>query len=175
MSTPRESTTGDAAWLADQLHRGFDGDPWHGWPMTRILAGLDATGAAARPLPAAHSIWEIVLHVTAWTGEVARRLDGTPPAAPAEGDWPEVGATTPERWQAALAALTAAHLRLERAARALSPAQLGELVGSERDIEAGTGVTKAQLVNGLVQHDAYHAGQIALLRKGLTAPGPAGG
>lgn len=166
MSTVRESGAGDAAWLADELRRGFDGDPWHGWSMTRILAGLDAAGAAARPLPAAHSIWEIVLHVTAWTGEVTRRLGGAPPAQPAEGDWPEVGATTPERWQAALAALAEAHRRLEGAVRALSPSQLGEMVGSERDIALGSGVTKAQLVNGLVQHDAYHAGQIALLRKG---------
>ncbi len=170
MSTLRDAPLEPAAvgaWLADQLRRGYDGDPWHGWPLTRSLAGLDAAAAAARPLPAAHSIWELVLHITGWTGEVTRRLAGAPPGQPAKGDWPEVGATTPERWQAALAALTEAHVELERATRALPPEQWREMVGSERDVAAGTGVTKAQLVNGLVQHDAYHAGQIALLRKGL--------
>jgi uncharacterized damage-inducible protein DinB len=125
-----------------------------------------ATSASARPLPAAHCIWEIVLHVTAWTGEVTRRLGGAPPTQPAEGDWPQVGPPTPERWQAALAALAEAHVVLERAVLDLPPEEWRQLVGGERDIAAGTGVTKAQLVNGLVQHDAYHAGQIALLRKG---------
>ncbi len=155
------------AWLADQLRRGYDGDPWHGSSLTRILAGLDAGAAGARPLPAAHCIWAIVLHITAWTREVTRRLGGAPPAQPAEGDWPEVGASTSERWQAALAGLSEAHFELERAVRALPPEQWREIVGSERDAATGTGVTKAQLVIGLVQHDAYHAGQIALIRKGV--------
>ena len=173
MSTRQDPIAGDGAWLADQLRRGFDGDPWHGSSLARILADVDAPAAAARPLPAAHAIWEIVLHVTGWTREVTRRLGGAPPAPPPEGDWPEVGPATPERWRAALDDLAAAHAQLERAVAGLPPARWRERVGTPRDIEAGTAVTCAQLVNGLVQHDAYHAGQIALLKKGLAAGGPA--
>ena len=38
-------------------------------------------------------------------------------------------------------------------------------VGDSRDAALGTGVTYEQTVLGLVQHLAYHGGQIALLRK----------
>ncbi len=169
----QQSIVSDAVWLADQLRRGFDGDSWHGYSLTRILADVDERTAAARPLPAAHTIWEIVLHVTAWTGEVARRLADAPPAMPAEGDWPAVGAATGGRWRAALAELGAAHARLEHAVATLPPERLHDLVGTQRDLQTGTGLTKAQIINGQVQHYAYHAAQIALLKKGLTGEGRA--
>ena len=42
-----------------------------------------------------------------------------------------------------------------------------EPVGTARDAPLGTGVSFAAMVAGLVQHDAYHGGQIGLLRKAL--------
>ncbi len=173
MSTQSQPLAGDAAWLADQLRRGFRDGPWHGWSVTRILADIDAAGAAARPLPEAHSIWEIVLHMISWVRETTRRLDGAEPAEPAEGDWPEPGEPTAARWAAVLAALADAHAEVERAILAFPPERWSALCGSQVDAQMGTGVTFAQLVNGLVQHDAYHGGQIALLRKGLRAGGRA--
>jgi hypothetical protein len=42
---------------------------------------------------------------------------------------------------------------------------------SDRDPALGTGATYRGMVNGLVQHNAYHSGQLALLRKALrTGP-----
>lgn len=154
-------------WLSDQLRRALAGDPWHGWSMTRILDGVHASTAAARPLPAGHSIWEIVLHVTGWTREAARRLGGAPPAEPEPGDWPPAGDPTPERWAAALADLVAAHTELEHAIARVPPDQWHAPPTTPRDATTGSGVTFAQLVNGVVQHDAYHAGQIAILKKGI--------
>ena len=81
--------------LLDELRRGHDGDPWHGSSARAILGGITAREAAARPIPGVHSIWAILLHVTAWTNEVSRRLaTGVGGAAPAEGDWPSVAETT---------------------------------------------------------------------------------
>ena len=77
--------------IVDQLEREHTGDPWHGSPLHAILDGVTAAQAAARPLPAAHSIWELVLHMTGWKSEVRRRLSGAPAAEPDGGDWPEVG------------------------------------------------------------------------------------
>ncbi len=167
MGAPEPAGWATGSWLQDQLVRGHRGDPWHGWSVARILEGVHAAGAAARPLHGAHSIWEIVLHMTGWTREAARRIEGGSPAEPADGDWPGVGDPTPERWIAALDDLGRAHAELERALAALPEADWHQLPSAPRDPSIGTGVTPAQLVNGVVQHDAYHAGQIALLKKGL--------
>lgn len=50
--------------LLDELRRAWDGDPWHGDPVRRVLEGITADQAAARPLPHAHGVWELVLHMT---------------------------------------------------------------------------------------------------------------
>jgi hypothetical protein len=68
--------------IIDQLQREHEGDPWHGSPLRQILTGLTSAQAAARPLPKAHSIWELVLHMTGWKNETRRRLSGAPAGEP---------------------------------------------------------------------------------------------
>ena len=82
----------DTLRLAEQVEGALSGPAWHGASLEENLKGLTPELAAARPVPEAHSIWELVLHITAWAGEVTRRLAGAEPAMPAEGDWPAVGA-----------------------------------------------------------------------------------
>jgi uncharacterized damage-inducible protein DinB len=124
--------------------------------------------ASARPFPATHSIWELVLHITAWKGEVRRRLSGAPAAEPAEGDWPAAGDASPERWRAALDRLETVHRDLVSAIRALPEQQLFAPTKDPRNRETGAGVPHYVLLHGIVQHDVYHAGQIALLKKAMT-------
>jgi len=59
--------------FADQLERAFRGGAWHGPAVAEALAGVDAARAAARPLAGAHSIWEIVRHLTVWYDAPRRR------------------------------------------------------------------------------------------------------
>ncbi|HVE77311.1 MAG TPA: DinB family protein, partial [Gemmatimonadaceae bacterium] len=120
-----------------------------------------ARDAAARPLPGAHSIWELVLHMTAWTHEVRRRLGGAPPGTPPEGDWPPVGDAGDSGWAATLAELDRAHAALAAAVAPLSEQALARPVGDGRE------PTVAATLAGLAQHDAYHTGQIAILRRAL--------
>ena len=151
--------------LLDQLHREHSGDPWHGSPMTTILEGIDARRAARKPIASGHSIWELVLHVTGWKREVARRVGGAPAGEPAAGDWPAVGAPTEARWRAAVDDLGAAHRELIAAAGALPEARLFQPTNDPRNRALGTGVSYYVLLHGAVQHDVSHAGQIALLKK----------
>jgi uncharacterized damage-inducible protein DinB len=151
--------------LIDQFKRAHDGDPWHGSPITQILKGVIAEQAATRPPNGAHSIWELVLHATGWRNEVARRATGEPAQEPEAGDWPEVGDPTPERWKAALAALDASHLRLVEVVRGMTDQKLLQPTSDPRNRELGTGVSYYELLHGIVQHDAYHAGQIAIVRR----------
>ncbi|MEO6238886.1 MAG: DinB family protein [Vicinamibacterales bacterium] len=158
----------EAARLVDQLKRAHDGDPWHGSPVKEILKGVTAKAAAAAPPNGAHSIWAIVLHMTGWRNEVAERAVGKPAGEPAMSDWPGVGDPTPARWTQALAALDAAHIRLVQVVAARSDDRLLAPTNDSRSGPLGTGVTCYELLHGIVQHDAYHAGQIAILKKILA-------
>ncbi len=159
--------------IVDELQREFSGDPWHGSPLLQILDGISAEQAASRPVAGAHSIWELVLHITAWKGEVRRRLSGAPASDPQEGDWPAVGDPAPERWWRALEALRAAHDRLLAAIRELPEEQLFAPTNDPRNRPLGTGVSYYVLLHGIVQHDVYHSGQIAILKKAPESQGQA--
>lgn len=154
--------------IVDELQREHSGDPWHGSPLRHILEGVTAEQAAARPVPHGHSIWELVLHIAAWKGEVRRRVSGAPAGDPEEGDWPAVGAPTSERWDEARRRLQQAHDALVEAVRQVPEARLFEATNDPRNPPLGTGVSYYVLLHGIVQHDVYHAGQIAILRKALA-------
>ena len=151
--------------ILDQLQRDHSGDPWHGSAVSDILRGVTADEAATRVAAHVHTVGELVLNMTAWKREVHKRLIGGPATEPEDGDWPEVGPITSERWTRALRDLDAAHAALMAAVRELAESQLFEPTNDPRDRPLGTGVTRYVLLHGLVQHDAYHAGQFALLLK----------
>jgi uncharacterized damage-inducible protein DinB len=155
--------------LLDQLQREHEGDPWHGSPLRQILDGVDVRQAAAKPLKGGHSIWELVLHITAWKNEVRKRLNGAPAGEPAEGDWPPVGDPAADRWKETLGRLERAHVSLIEAVRTMPEERLFEASNDTRDPALGVGVSYYVLLHGIVQHDVYHAGQIALLKKALLA------
>ena len=156
------------AFLVDQLERAHAGDPWHGSSRMSLLTDVTPEEARRRPVPAVHSIWELVLHMTAWTQEVTRRLQGHLASLPSMGDWPALPPSPDEQsWRAAIRALDEAHAALRVTAGTIDPSRLGAPVNDKRNRELGTGVTLAQTINGLVQHDAYHSGQIAIVKKML--------
>lgn len=154
--------------LRRELGSTLDGDPWYGSAIARILDGIGATHAAEHPIKGAHSIWELVLHMTAWVNEVRRRLDGGKHGEPVEGDWPEVGSTTAEAWRQATDALRRAHADLAQSLAKTDDARLSRQVAGGQVDASGQPVSLYQTVVGILQHDTYHAGQIALLKKALN-------
>jgi uncharacterized damage-inducible protein DinB len=149
----------------DQTHRITSGDPWYGDAILTVLAGVTHEQAAARPIPNAHSIWELVLHMQSWVREVTRRLQVGRWQEPADGDWPKPPSPSADNWRKAVAELEQAHRGLLAALETFPEQRLGEQLGQERNQALGTGVSYAQMLHGILQHDAYHLGQIGLLRK----------
>ncbi|MCC6987945.1 MAG: DinB family protein [Acidobacteria bacterium] len=155
--------------LAELVERVVEGDPWHGSNVLALLDGVSARDAAAHVVPGAHSIWELVLHMTGWTREVQARLAGQAAGDPAAGDWPAVRDASPAAWSRAVAALVDSHRALAAALRASDDALLATPVVDRRDPAAGTGLSHYLTLHGLVHHTTYHAGQIALLRRAIEA------
>ncbi|HEX2203189.1 MAG TPA: DinB family protein [Longimicrobium sp.] len=159
--------TTETARIADQLARAFEGDPWWGPATADVLAGLTPEQAARRPLPQAHTPWEIVLHMTAWNREVLRRLRTGVAREPEDGDWPEVPDPTPENWTFAVRSLASSVRELRDAVDAFPPGRLAEVVGDARDRPLGSGVSYYVLLHGAAQHLVAHTAQMSLLKKAL--------
>jgi uncharacterized damage-inducible protein DinB len=151
----------------DQVRRILDGDPWFGDPILRVLEGITHDQAARRVLPQGHTIWELVLHLTSWTREVNRRLVQGDWREPADGDWPVAPDPTAGNWRSAVARLEEAHRVLLTTLESFPASRLDEQLGTERDQGLGTGQTFGQMLHGLLQHDAYHLGQIGILKRGV--------
>jgi uncharacterized damage-inducible protein DinB len=154
--------------IADQLRRLHEGDAWHGPSILEALDGVTAEQATRRAVANAHTIYELTHHITAWVNEVTERVNGRAPTMPDDGDFPApVDALSDEEWRDTRARLDAAHARLVEAILAFDPERLPARVGAERDAPAGTGVSFYGMLHGLIQHDAYHAGQLMLLKRAL--------
>jgi uncharacterized damage-inducible protein DinB len=153
--------------FADQARRILDGDPWYGAPIVAVLDGITHDQAAQRVLPQGHTIWELVCHLTSWTREVNRRLIQGDWREPADGDWPTPPDPTAGNWRSAMARLEEAHRSLISTLESFPASRLDEKLGDERNPAMGTGQTFAQMLHGLLQHDAYHLGQIGILKKGV--------
>lgn len=153
--------------LRRALETTLDGDPWYGSSVSRIIEGVDASQAAAHPVTGAHSIWDLVVHMTAWVNEANRRLRGGSYGEPEEGDWPAVPPASAASWRSARLALAAAHSSLAATLTAMNDADLAAQIAGAQVDAAGQPVTWYQTAIGVLQHDTYHAGQIAILKKAL--------
>ena len=153
--------------LLDQFRRAYDGDSWAGPSLVATLHGLTAEQAQQRPLPGAHTIWEIVLHLETWLRIVHRRLEENKVIGPTdEQNWPGLPATADaSAWHQTQANLQQAHEQLLAAVAHLQDADLDRHLAPADDYPAGTPGPYYVLLHGLVQHTLYHTGQIALLRK----------
>jgi uncharacterized damage-inducible protein DinB len=141
--------------LGNHIERTVTGPMWHGPALLEVLDGVDAARARARPIAGAHSIWEIVRHVTAWADIARQRIHGEALGDPtAEQDWPPIG----EDWAQDLERLKASHRQLAADVRQLDDAALDARV---KTLEYPVGI----LLDGVVEHGTYHGGQIALLKK----------
>jgi len=149
---------GEANRIADQLRRAFDGSAWHGPSLMELLAGVDAATAAAKPLPNVHSIWELVLHIAVWDRSAIVRLGGVVSQPTGDLNFPPVGTVTRSAWLEAVSEAKRSHNELVKIVGKLSDARLRERCPGKR-------YDYYHLLHGVVQHELYHAGQIAILKK----------
>lgn len=144
--------------ITDQMHRAFYGDAWHGPAVMDLLKEVTAVLAAGRPVNHAHTIWEIVNHLSAWKEAVRQRLLGEYIQLDGELDWPPMRDVLASDWEKTVEQLKQRHDALEKTVAGLSESKLDTpwLAGK---------ATCYFLIHGSIQHDLYHAGQIALLLK----------
>ncbi len=147
--------------LADQIRRAFEGNAWHGDSVLELLADVDAKTAAARPIKDAHSIWEILLHIATWDDVICRRIAGDAMEPTDEQNFPVVKDTSEAAWRQAIESTKKTHNELIKAVAGFPDSRLAEQVPGKDENYHNFYYT----ISGVVQHEIYHAGQIALLKK----------
>ena len=146
----------ETARIADQLRRIYEGPAWLGPNLKDLLVDIGEEHARRRPIEGAHTIWELVLHVATWFRIARERLAATEVREISDDEnWPNVTGT----WQETLAMLEQEERALEDAIHAFPEAKLNNAA------MASEPQTFYILLHGTIQHAAYHAGQIALLKK----------
>jgi uncharacterized damage-inducible protein DinB len=125
-----------------------------------ILSGITARQAHTHLLPHGHTIWELVLHMIAWREFTRQKLNGneTYDISTPEQDWPAAEETSEQAWQQTLHNLRQSQQALLTRINKLEDIWLDKVV-------PGRNYTYYVLLHGIIQHDLYHSGQIALLKK----------
>jgi len=148
--------------IQDQLKRAYESNAWHGPSVKEVLNGVTAAQAHARPLANAHTIYELVRHMAVWEDVGRRRLQGDPAEIPISSpeDWPPADDTSEAAWEQAKAALDRVHQALVEAISRVPESRLNEPIMEGKSAVYVT-------LHGVIQHDLYHAGQIAMLKKAV--------
>lgn len=147
--------------LADQIRRAFEGVAWHGDAVLEILKGVNAKTAAAHSIKGAHTIWELVLHIAAWDEVTIRQAGGAARDLSDEENFPTVTDASEAAWRKAVEHLKQIHDRLVETVGAFPDSRLHDPVPGKTEQYYDF----YYLFSGIVQHEIYHAGQIAILKK----------
>jgi uncharacterized damage-inducible protein DinB len=137
----------------------YDQEGWYP-PLKDALAGLSAEEALHKTSPQAHSVRELVNHILYYKDRFLHRLEGKddkPVYDTNDETFTEVPADyAGESWDAQLGRLDAVHRKIGE--------HIATLEESDLDKPAPVEPIGAQVLD-LAFHDAYHTGQIVLLRK----------
>jgi uncharacterized damage-inducible protein DinB len=136
----------------------FDGTPWMEVNIVNTLEEISAKEAATKVFPNFNSIWEIVNHQAAWRETVLKRMSGEEVESPEDNYFSYIRDRSDAAWQQSRQRFSKTHSDWVAALKKLKKKELSEMPG------AGT-FNRYELIHGILQHDAYHLGQIRLLLK----------
>lgn len=145
------------------LKRVHGGESWHGPSVKEILEDVTASQAVARPIAKAHNIAELLVHMTNWRVFTLEKLTGGDNydiILNSQADWPLINELSEERWQEIIDSYDDTQQELVEVIERFSPTKINDTV-------PGRKYSFYMLLHGIIQHDIYHSGQIALLKKAI--------
>lgn len=153
----------EVSFILSQLEALYSGDPWFGRSVKALLHEVDEATAFAQ-LNAQHSILQLVWHMVNWRAFTVNSLKPEKPVSfYDENDWRKLDHTDKSLWPEGLIRLDETQDELIDLLQEIDDSALAiEVPGRKYDFR--------YLLHGLIQHDIYHAGQIAYVTKALNKP-----
>lgn len=140
-----------------------EGPGWHGPSVQQILKDVTAAEALAKPATGGACMWEIVLHMRTWQQQALHGLDGARVRMELtrEEDWPAIEDRSEGAWDVLKSEVAQAHRDMRERVKRLTAEQLDGQVQADREYPLYA------LVHGIIAHEAYHGGQLGLIKSSL--------
>ena len=149
--------------ILNKLSEVINGRPWYGKPVYSMLDEVNQDLQYVQPRPGSHSLIDLLYHMVTWAEFAQKRIEKEPindMQAFNETDWRRIDPDVHD-WQKGVTALKAAHQKIIELMQIKDDAFLNEIVDYRK-------YDFRHLLNGLIQHNIYHLGQIAYLNKLLA-------
>jgi uncharacterized damage-inducible protein DinB len=148
----------EIARLVSLFEKLYDGEPWIDVNIVSNLQNITAGQASKKVLTNCNSIWEITNHLIEWRLNVLKRVEGKTIQTPANNFFEEVKDPSNEAWEDTLKRLDASQQQWLSFLKNLKEIDLEKTYPKNN-------MTYYEHIQGIIQHDAYHLGQIVLLSK----------
>lgn len=144
--------------IASLLSNLYRGHPWLEVTLLETLQTISAKQASAKLFPNGNSIWEILNHLISWRFAVLQRVRGEITNTPENNYFEPQTDISEAAWLNTLK-------KLDDSQKEWILFLKGCNDGSLEKEYPGNGLTYYEHIHGILQHDAYHLGQIVLLAK----------
>jgi|SRR6185312_9972296 len=136
----------------------YNGRPWIDVTIMDTLKNISAEQAAKKVIPERNSIWQIVNHIIAWRENILLRVQGNEMVTPNNNYFTQLEIISETEWQKALERLANSQEQWIHFLENFDESQFDKIYASNK-------MTYYEHIHGILQHDAYHLGQIVLLSK----------
>jgi uncharacterized damage-inducible protein DinB len=144
--------------ISDLFEKLYNGEPWIDVNMVSTLNNITADQAAKSVLPNCNSIWEIVHHLIEWRLNVLQRVHGNIIQTPSHNYVEVIKNPSNAAWAETLQKLETTQMQW------LEFLKMFQTQDFEKRYPVNNR-TYYEHIQGIIQHDAYHLGQIVLLAK----------
>jgi len=141
--------------LFDDLYHGH---PWLDVTFMDTLKNLSAEQAAKKYNPGWNSIWEVLNHLISWRLAILERIEGNDVKSPVNNFFSPISDQSASAWNNTLKNLEDSQEKWINYLGRFSPENFDQVPDTRP-------YTKYELIYGILQHDAYHLGQIRILAK----------
>ena len=148
--------------LIRQFENIYEGRPWYGDSLLHKLEKIGPKEAFATPVPGAHSVAQLTAHILIWRRVLTEHLKGNTDfkvALNSAEDWPSQKDLQAKGWEKILAELADNQRELLELLGAGTDELLSRPYDGKHDFRF--------LIEGIIQHDLYHTGQIGQLEAWL--------
>jgi uncharacterized damage-inducible protein DinB len=145
------------------LENVLNGQPWYGKPVYKILEEVDPVRVSVKPNQSGHSLLELLYHMNTWAEFTLQSLQGQKITGMSDFEKDDWRIIDPSRhtWEKGLADFKTTHEKIISQLSEKEDEFLKQIVDHR-------GYNFRFLLNGLIQHNIYHLGQIAYINKFLA-------
>jgi len=150
--------------IIKSLSEVFEGAPWYGESVMRKLENVPYLIGYRTCSPESHSVAQIVGHLIAWKTFAIEKLKSNEKfkiGIDSENDWPNIEVHSSEEWEELKRELVAAQCKIYELLNEVEDDSFLDKQVNGKNYNFG------QMLQGIIQHDIYHLGQIGLIESQL--------